>query len=494
MATPEDTKRLIAAACRTDFVSFVQKCFHSLNPGAQFEMNWHILATAHQLEEVRHGNNTQLVVNAPPRSLKSLMTSVAFSAFILGHDPTKRIIGVSYAMDLATKLHNDFRTIVTARWYQDLFPEMRISRAKNSEIELVTTGGGSRFATSIDGTLTGRGGDVVVIDDPLAAADALSDAKRERVNEWFKNTLLSRRNDPRSSAIILVGQRLHADDLTGALLRNSDAWKVLSLAAIAEQEETIKIGPDEYHIRRAGDILHAERMPRSLLDQIRSLIGANAFAAQYQQAPVPPGGIMIKREWIRRYEYLPPYSSASRVIQSWDTASKAGSENDWSVCATLLLEDNKYYLVDVLRGRFDYPTLRTQAIEQARTRKPSTILIEDDAGVGTALVAELKNAGLSAVRVRPVQDKVTRMSIQSGKFESGRVVLPTRAPWLPEFEAELFTFPNGRHDDQIDSISQALAHEIPTYEWTAKHSENFGKLIEGLAMDRAWGIHMGRPW
>jgi predicted phage terminase large subunit-like protein len=150
-------------------------------------------------------------------------------------------------------------------------------------------------------------------------------------------------------------------------------------------------------------------------------------------------------------------------------------------------------LIDVLRGRFDYPTLKAQAITIAGLHKPSKILVED-IGVGNALLMELKQAGLSAIGVRPEQDKVTRMSIQSAKFESGRVRFPSHAAWLPALEAELFGFPNGKHDDQVDSISQALAHEIPRAEWTAQHSENFRKFAEGLAMDQFWGNYLGRPW
>ena len=144
---------------------------------------------------------------------------------------------------------------------------------------------------------------------------------------------------------------------------------------------------DEYHIRRAGDVLHAERLPRSVLDRIRSQ-QPEIFAAQYQQAPVPPGGLMIKREWVRRYDEPPARTSSSQVIQSWDTASKTGGESDWSVCTTWLYHENKYYLIDVLRGRFDFPTLRERAIAYARAHKADKILIEDT-GVGTALVAEL---------------------------------------------------------------------------------------------------------
>jgi predicted phage terminase large subunit-like protein len=493
MTEHEDKRRAFAAVCRSDFTTFAQKCFRSLNPGAEFQVNWHIAAMAHHLEEVRLGRIRRLIINAPPRTLKSLLASTAFPAFMLGREPTKRVIAVSYGMELTIKLANDFRAIITAPWYQDLFPGMRISRTKNTESEVVTTQSGYRLATSVDGTLTGRGGDVVIIDDPLKPGDALSDSKRRAVNDWFRNTLISRLDDKQNGAIILVMQRLHDDDLTGAILRASDDWTLLNLPAIAEQDEKIKIGDaDQYHIRRVGDVLHAEREPRSVLDWLRAQIGAHTFAAQYQQAPVPPDGVMIKRDWVRRYDHLPAHASF-QIFQSWDTASTTSSESDFSVCTTWVIHEKNYYLIDVVRGHFDYPTLRARAITSARACRPSRILIEDS-GVGTALVTELKQAGLEAIGVKPEHDKVTRMSIQSGKFESGQIFFPTRAPWLMDLETELFAFPNGRHDDLVDSISQALAHPIEVSGWNATSAKNFGKLMEAFARDQYFGYVTGRPW
>jgi predicted phage terminase large subunit-like protein len=458
------SKDLLDAACRTDFVSFIRKCFHSLAPNSSFHMNWHICALAHHFEQVRLGKLRRLIINVPPRSLKSIVGSVAAPAFMLGHDPTKRLIAVSYGSDLATKHAYDFRAIMNAPWYRDQFSRTRISATKNTESEVVTTRNGYRLTTSVDGTLTGRGGDLIIVDDPLKPIDALSDSKRERVNQWFFNTLLSRLDDKQNGAIVVVMQRLHLNDLTGTLLSGSEEWTHLNLPAIAEQDEQIAIGEGKFHQREAGDLLHPEREPMSVLDSLRAQLGSDTFAAQYQQAPVPPGGAMIKRAWVRRYDHL-PRESYMRIIQSWDTASKEGGQNDCSACTTWLVHENKYYLVDALRGRFDYPTLKARVIAHAKVHKPYRILIEDT-GVGTALVQELKGALFSAIPVKPEHDKVTRMSIQSGKFESGQVLFPKQASWLADLESELFAFPHGRHDDQVDSISQALAHGRSGYDST----------------------------
>jgi predicted phage terminase large subunit-like protein len=478
---------------RNDFVSFIQKCFHLLLPKVPLLMNWHISAIAFHLELVRLGKIKRLIINLPPRSLKSIMSSVAFPAFVLGHDPGRRLIVASYGTELATKHGNDCRAVLQSNWYQRLFPETRISRVKNTEAEVMTTCHGFRLATSIGGTLTGRGGDFIIIDDPLKPQDAYSDSKRESANDCFDNTLLPRLDDKRTGAIIVVMQRLHLDDLTGKLLRGSEPWTVLNLPAIAEQDEQIQIGEERYHFRKVGDLLHPEREPMSVLDYMRAELGSDIFAAQYQQNPVAPGGNMIKRQWVRRYDHLPTRTSSTYVLQSYDTASKAGEENSWSVCTTWYVIEGQYYLVDLLRGRFDYPTLKARAIAHAQVHRPNKILVEDT-GVGTALVPELQNCGFAAIAVQVEYDKKTRMSIQSGKFERGRVFFPRQASWLEELEAEVFPFPGSRHDDQVDSISQALAHEIQTSFWDDKAFKGYNNFVEAMAMDHYWGRLMGRPW
>jgi hypothetical protein len=214
-----------------------------------------------------------------------------------------------------------------------MFPAMQISTMKNTQTEVVTTLNGFRLGTSVDGALTGRGGDIIVIDDPIAALAALSQKAREHVVDWYFNTLLSRLDDKQNGAIVLVMQRLHEDDLVGVLLRGSDEWTVLNLPAIAEQDERIPIGNGNFHDRRTGDPLHPERESMAVLESLRARLGADIFAAQYQQQPVAPGGVMIKRDWVRRYDQLPTPPSR-HIIQSWDIASKEGVENDWSVCTT----------------------------------------------------------------------------------------------------------------------------------------------------------------
>jgi predicted phage terminase large subunit-like protein len=194
-----------------------------------------------------------------------------------------------------------------------------------------------------------------------------------------------------------------------------------------------------------------------VLENLKLQLGSDAYSAQYQQTPVPPGGAMIKRDWIRRYTQLPPRRERSLILQSWDTASKGGPENDFSVCTTwFMTHDRRWYLLDAWRRRVDYPALKTAVRNLASEHAANRVLVED-AGAGTALVQELLGEVHGILAVIADCNKITRMSIASAKFESGLVFLPERAPWLADFEAELFAFPGSRHDDQCDSVSQALS-------------------------------------
>jgi predicted phage terminase large subunit-like protein len=261
------------------------------------------------------------------------------------------------------------------------------------------------------------------------------------MNQWFSNTLISRLDNKEKSAIIVVMQRVHLGDLTGYLTETSDRWTVLSLPAIAEVDERIQIGDSKFHHRRAGKALHESYESLATLEKLRREMGTEAFNAQEQQAPVPPGGAMIQRRWLRYYDTPPERSSSARIIQSWDCAGKEGAQNSWSVCTTFLHDRDNYYLLDEARGRFNYPKLRQTALACAERYNPTVILIED-ASAGIALAQELRDAGQFRVQSIPVhRDKETRLYVQAAKFEAGRVYFPKHASFLAEFEAELLTFP-----------------------------------------------------
>jgi predicted phage terminase large subunit-like protein len=432
----------------------------TLNPGTKFLPNWHIDAISHQLLRIMRGDNTRLIINMPPRYLKSTIL-VAFVAYALGLDPRRRVITLSYGTDLSLKHSADFRAIVESDWYRSVFPKVSFTKVTDAEVH--TSRRGFRKATSVNASLTGFGGDLFIIDDPQKPQDAQSDPQRSQLNHWFSNTLMSRLDNKETSAIVVVMQRVHMHDLTGNL-QESGNWFVLNLAAIAEAEEVVRVGEKRLHQRQPGEVLHPERESVETLERLRQELGPDVFAAQYQQRPVAAGGQMIKRDWLQYYDQAPERDYAAAVIQSWDTAAKDGPNNSWSVCTTWLLHNKHYYLLDVSRGRYEYPRLRETAVALAQRFEPDVILIED-ASIGSALAQELTDELSVRISLVPVEhSKIARLYVQQGKFASGRVLFPRGASFLPELELELLTFPQGKTDDQVDSLTQALAYDDSSYD------------------------------
>jgi len=238
--TQKSEEAVLNAMLRSDPYYFVHRCCLTLNPGAPFLRNWHIEAILHQLDRIRKGEITRLIINLPPRHLKSVLVSVAFPALLLGHDPTRRIICLSYGADLSSKHAADFRAIVQSPWYRRAFPKLQISRVADSDV--FTTRRGFRRTTSVGGALTGLGASCFIIDDPQKPVDAQSQPLRDHLNGWFSNTLMSRLDNKETGSIIIVMQRVHLNDLTGYLIENSGGWTMLNLAAIAEEDENIRVG------------------------------------------------------------------------------------------------------------------------------------------------------------------------------------------------------------------------------------------------------------
>ena len=446
----------LSVATQQDLGTFIVKAFLTVSPGDAYLHNWHIDAVVYQLMQVHAGENRRLIITQPPRSLKSICTSVAFVAWCLGHDPSLRFACVSYSHELGATLARQFRAVVTSDWYRALFPHMRL--AKDTEIESVTTKGGGRFVVPVGGSFTGRGADVIIIDDPMKADEAQSDKGRRATNDWYATALLSRLDDKEKGAIILVMQRLHEDDLAGKLLREG-GWRHLDLPAIAQEDQEVLIGPGVVHRRIKGNVLHPAREPLAVLEDIRREMGSLTFSAQYLQRPIPLEGNLVKRAWIKWYEIAPNRDSGAQIVQSWDVASTTGSTNDWSVCTTWLAVKRNYYLLNVWRGRLEFPQLRRRLIDLAIEHKPNTVLMEE-AGSGLHLIQEFRANPAPGVPlpigIKPEKDKIVRMEAQSARFEAGQVHLPKEALWLSELLHEILAFPNSRYDDQIDSVSQFL--------------------------------------
>ncbi len=427
-----------------DFSSFIEKTLATVDPAATYAPNWHIDVIAEHLEAARRGDITRLIINMPPRMLKSQCVSIAWPAWILGHDPRARIMAASYSQTLSVKHSLDCRQIITSDWYQNLFPNTQLARDQNEKHKFQTTKRGFRFATSVGGTATGEGGNFLIIDDPMSAAQGMNLAAREQVKRWYDHTFSTRLNDKKHGVIVLVMQRLHVDDLTAHLL-SKGGFVHLSLPAISTQKDV--------H-RDVGEPLHPAREDAILLERAKMDLGSQGFSAQYQQQPLPDDGGMVKRAWFARYSELPV--SDVRIIQSWDTAIKSSAQHDASVCITCLEYANNYYVVDVRVVRLEYPDLKRLCVRMAEEFLPHVVLIEDKAS-GQQLLQDLKReTSLPLIAVMSSTNKITRFAAVSAIIESGRVYLPHHASWLSAFEDEILQFPHGKHDDQVDALTQFL--------------------------------------
>src|SRR5215469_18723401 len=295
---------LADAVYRTNFGAFCYRAFEALNPGQPLIANWHIDAICCAVQESVTGTaRKRLVVNLPPRSLKSFILSVALPAWLLGREPSTRSICASYSDELAAKFSRDCRALMETQFYKRIFPATRLNPKKTSEREFETTKRGFRLATSVGGTLTGRGGGVLIVDDPIKANDADSEVARRGAIDWFRNTALSRLDDPPNSLVCIAMQRLHVDDLAGILI--DQGWPKLVLPAIATEAADYVTGPDEVYHRPEGQLLQPQRDSSEALEELKRDLGSRVFAAQYQQNPTPPDGNMIKAAWLGRYDTAP---------------------------------------------------------------------------------------------------------------------------------------------------------------------------------------------
>lgn len=449
------SQTVLRALQRQDFPSFLMKVFETLHPGEPpLRLAWYVRAICHALREVGEGRRRRLVITVPPRHLKSIAAAVAFAAWLLGREPTLKIMVASYSQELARAHSVMTRNVMESVWYQAAFPETRIARDGNRLLELVTTRGGYRKAVSVEGSVTGFGADIIIIDDCMKADDARSQTMRDDLRGWYDNTLVSRLNDKRDGRIISIQQRLHEDDLPAYLLEKGFAH--LDLPAIAEREERVAIGPDLFHQRRVGDLLDAQREDKGVLDQLRRDLGPMVFSAQYQQNPTAPEGNLLRLEWFGTYQAAPERHEIGKVIQSWDTGMTDEPTSDYSVCTTwgFVNAQKKWYLLDILRERLAFPELYRAAVMQHRRFAADIVLIES-AGSGISLAQQLRVSGpFKPSLIKPDKSKEDRLIGCLAEIEAGLFLLPAEAPWLQAFRSELRSFPAGKYDDQVDSLSQ----------------------------------------
>ena len=438
----------LALAMRTYFNVFLEKVYVELNPGTPFEPNWHLDVLTLKCRLFAEGKIKRLIICMPPRHLKSTIGSIALPAFLLGCNPAVKVICASYGEDLAKDFSNQTRKFMTSASYGVAFPGVQLEKA--TDMHLRTPHGGERYATTVGGPITGKGADFIIVDDPMKYQDVNSEARRDEVAHWMFN-LSTRLNAPKTGGILLIAQRLHEDDVVGRLM-DRGGWEIVSLPLVAMQDEIHERGPNFFYTRKTGEYLHPARIDAALATQLLRELGNAAFQAQYQQNPLPAGSGALDLGMFKRFTAPPKFE---HIFFSVDVATIVDG-GDYSVCTIWGYVERNFYLLDVWRRQVSFPQLRQTLIELCNKWQPSLMIIES-VGSGAALCQDLyQTLGRYVVPFRPRGNKAHRFEAVTLMMEKGQVWLPTRAPWLETLLKELQSFPEGKHDDQVDSISQIL--------------------------------------
>jgi len=449
------TPKVFGALVHLHFHAFLQAAFKTLEPGRKLSDAPYLHILADHVERIERGQMARSYVNAPPRCGKSITLTAAQIAWRLGRDPRTRIILASYSMELAIEQLKRVRRIMQAKWYRQAFPHV-FAGIQLTEGRISTQLGGFARATSVEGLLTGTGGDLIIMDDIIKADDALRPEARAKTLSWFRSTVATRIDNPKTGAILLVMQRLHEQDLT-AELRDTGRWSELSLSLTAETHELYELLDGRIIERQPGDILDPERMTEDWVEQLKAEMGSYHFLAQCQQRPTSDGLAIFKPEWFKRRKRFP---KQGRITISVDAGVKVGPDNDFTVLQVWKRWKRDFYLLDVIRVKVEMPGLIELVRGQCLKHKPCELLVEDAAN-GAPLIQTLRGnlKGAKLFPVTPKGDKFSRGLACVGMITSGRVHIPADAPWVDTFLDEIRVFPGGRHDDQVDAMSQYLLRQ-----------------------------------
>ena len=463
--TKTDLNNIERELCKRSLHEFVKRAWRTIEPGNPYIDGWHVGVICEHLAAVTNGDINRLLINIPPGTMKSTLVSVFWPAWEWGArgKPHHRFIGASHEMGLATRDAMRMRRLVTSEWYQRLWP-LEFSGDQNQKTYFENKQTGFRQACPVS-SMTGRRGDRVIWDDPHSAESALSDAARTTDLRIFRETLPTRLNVPTESAIIIVMQRLHEQDVSGEILANDLGYVHLCLAM---EYDSASVKANEIGFtdprKEDGDLLFPERFTREVVDRDKKILGPWAVAGQFQQRPAPLGGGIFKDEWWKFYDAMP--SCEYRVIYA-DTAMKTAEQNDYSVFQCWAKAGGNIYLVDQIRGKWEAPELMVQARAfwaKHRATGSGTLRamrIEDKAS-GTGLIQSLKREGIPVEAIQRQRDKVTRAMDAAPSIHAGLVYIPKQAPFISDFMHEFSSFPNGLHDDQIDPLLDAVADLLLT--------------------------------
>lgn len=464
--------------CARSLIEFTKEFWPVIEPGREYKSNWHIDAICEHLEAVTRRDITRLIINIPPRHMKSLTCSVFWPVWTWIKQPEHRWLATSYAQNLSTRDSIKCRRLITSdkfqEWYGDKFT---LTSDQNQKTRFENDKTGYRIAASVGGQLTGDGGDTILVDDAHNVQDAESPAIRESTIEWFDMSLRTRLNDPSTGAIVIIMQRVHEADLVGHVLdKEEKEWDRLVLPARYESDHphisVTKLGFQDPRTQD-GELLWPDRVTEEALTKLESGLGQYAAAGQLQQRPSPREGGMIKREWFRWYEdhQLPenPYKHA----QSWDLSFKKNDGTDY-VCGLYgVVHENSLYIWDGFRQRANFPDTEKAILTLNATYPKTSVTYVEDKANGPAIIDSLKTRLAGLVPVNPGKDsKESRAAAGSGRIMSGNVYL-RKNHWLSDIIIQECTvFPNGANDDTVDALMQFIKMELGFV--------NIGSLYEAL--------------
>jgi len=478
----EAIKKELAEKSLTEYI---KQAWPIIEPGTPFLYNWHIDAISEYLEAVTAGQITRLIINIPPRYMKSIQVSVMWPTWEWIKIPEMRYTFASYSASLSTKHSVDRRTIIRSEWYQrrwgkkDGKPWVTLADDQDTKTEFMNTRRGVMVATSVGGTATGKGGNRIIVDDPHNPEEAQSDAERNRGIRYFDQTLSTRLDDKKKGAIVVVMQRLHEVDLTGHLLKDG-GWEHLCLPVEATEKTIIALPITKKVIeRKEGDLLWPDREGPQEIAQAKIRLGSYGYAGQYQQRPSPAEGGIFKRVWWRYWHFpehpLPPVPVKTKdgivyiealplpeqldeIMQSWDMAFKDKKTSAFVSGQVWGRRGANRYFLDHHREKLDFVgTIKAVKILTEKWPRATAKLVEDAAN-GPAVMSTLKNEIPGLIAVQPMGSKESRAHAVSPMVEAGNVFLPHPGiyPWVNDFVEETVTFPNSLYKDQVDAMTQVL--------------------------------------
>lgn len=443
-----------------DFKTFLQEGWKILEPANKLVHAWYIDYLCEHLMLVTDGKIKKLLINMPPRNGKSNIVTVLWPIWSWTRKPWLRWIFCSYSAGLSVKHSIDRRRIIESPWFKENWGALvNLSDDQNQKQEYENSRRGTMVATSVGGTITGKGGDVIVEDDMINPLEAESEASRHHAISMHQNVLSTRLDNPMTGIRVVVEQRTHAKDLSSHILKNESGWRHLILPLRSENKTVITFPVSNKEIvREAGSLLNPERQGVKEYEDIKKTMGTRSFVAQCQQDPTDEAGNILKREWWKFYRALPP--GFDITIQSWDMTFKKTEEGSYVVGQVWKKRGLDFYLVDQFRDRVDFTGSITAMLGLTGKHVESTGKLVEEAANGPAIISALQNKISGIIPIKPLGTKLARAQAVAPLIESGHIHLPDPMsfPWVHDFieECAAFNGHSGETNDQVDAMSQAV--------------------------------------